>query len=68
MLGLAAELGQFRPESAHTSRMICSVRSRCRVVKAGCRCLVRNQMDMQDEDTVPASAYVAVFERETKYA
>jgi hypothetical protein len=68
MFSPAAELGQFCPESAHTSRMVCSIRSRCRAVNAEWWCFVRNQMDMRDEDTVPASAYIAVFEHETKYA
>jgi hypothetical protein len=50
VLGLAAELGQFGPESLHTSRMICSIGSRCRAGEYRVPVLGdENQVDVHDE-------------------
>jgi len=68
MFSLAADLGQFHPGvCAHISH---DLPHPFQVPRGEGRVPVfrENQMDMQDEDTLPASTYVAVLEHETKYA
>jgi putative transposase len=73
VLGLAAELGQFGPKSAHTSRMICSIGSRCRAVNTVCRYLVTKtkwtcMLKHSAENTMSASTDVTGIGHEVKYA
>ena len=72
-LGSPLNSASSQPKSAHMSRMICSMRSRCRELNTWCRYLVTKttwacMMKHSAENTVSASTDVTDIGHEVKYA